>query len=196
MYRLTDSLTDWPTDRPSVHLSACHCTALLIWWENHLQPVSFWSWSWPAIRKLLTLTLWCATDLEFICNRHVIKFDNDDDAGGDGDGDGDGVWQKWMDILSRKSRKPPSCELCQYQFRRHKHLKVNYLCVNPNPSLLLVLAAFMPTPTYHCCCWCWLLSCQPQPITAGAGAGCFHANPNPSLLVLVLAASMVWYSRV
>jgi len=33
-------------------------------------------------------------------------------------------WQKWMDILSRKSRKPPTCELCRYQFRRHKRLKV------------------------------------------------------------------------
>jgi len=49
------------------------------------------------------------------------------------------VWQKWMDVLSRKSRKPPSCELCHYQFRRHKHLKVNAAACQPDTLVLLLL---------------------------------------------------------
>lgn len=32
--------------------------------------------------------------------------------------------QKWLEIKTRKSKKPPKCELCRYQYHRHKKFKV------------------------------------------------------------------------
>lgn len=31
--------------------------------------------------------------------------------------------QRWLEILNKKSRKPPSCELCQYQYQWHKKFR-------------------------------------------------------------------------
>lgn len=37
------------------------------------------------------------------------------------------LFQKWISISTRKTKKPPKCELCHYQFKRHKKFRVNYL---------------------------------------------------------------------
>lgn len=34
-----------------------------------------------------------------------------------------GCLTRWLEILSKKSRKPPSCELCQYQYQWHKKFR-------------------------------------------------------------------------
>ncbi|KAK8769011.1 hypothetical protein V5799_014524 [Amblyomma americanum] len=34
-----------------------------------------------------------------------------------------GCLTHWLEILSKKSRKPPSCELCQYQYQWHKKFR-------------------------------------------------------------------------
>lgn len=36
------------------------------------------------------------------------------------------LFQKWIRISTRKTKKPPKCELCHYQFNRHKKFRVNY----------------------------------------------------------------------
>lgn len=36
------------------------------------------------------------------------------------------LFQKWISISTRKTKKPPKCELCHYQFNRHKKFRVNY----------------------------------------------------------------------
>ncbi|KAK2145634.1 hypothetical protein LSH36_667g00021 [Paralvinella palmiformis] len=33
---------------------------------------------------------------------------------------------KWLEITTKKSRKPPKCELCHYQYHRHKKFKMNH----------------------------------------------------------------------
>jgi len=33
---------------------------------------------------------------------------------------------KWLEITSKKSRKPPKCELCHYQYHRHKKFKFDH----------------------------------------------------------------------
>ena len=33
-------------------------------------------------------------------------------------------FQKWITISTRKTKKPPRCELCHYQFNRHKKFRV------------------------------------------------------------------------
>jgi len=39
-------------------------------------------------------------------------------------------FQKWVRISQRRGRKqPPRCELCHYQFMRHKQFKV---CIKQN----------------------------------------------------------------
>ncbi|XP_067137862.1 uncharacterized protein [Centruroides vittatus] len=37
-----------------------------------------------------------------------------------------GCLMRWLEISSKKSRKPPSCELCQYQYQWHKKFKVRH----------------------------------------------------------------------
>ncbi|CAG2109832.1 unnamed protein product [Medioppia subpectinata] len=37
-----------------------------------------------------------------------------------------GCLMRWLEITSKKSRKPLSCELCQYQYQWHKKFKVNH----------------------------------------------------------------------
>lgn len=34
-----------------------------------------------------------------------------------------GCLMRWLEILNKKSRKPPSCELCQYQYQWHKKFR-------------------------------------------------------------------------
>ena len=34
-------------------------------------------------------------------------------------------FQRWLEITSKKSRKPPKCEICHYQYHRHKKFKVD-----------------------------------------------------------------------
>ncbi|XP_013389797.1 E3 ubiquitin-protein ligase MARCH4 [Lingula anatina] len=34
--------------------------------------------------------------------------------------------KRWLEVCSRKTRKPPKCELCHYQFHRHKKFKCNH----------------------------------------------------------------------
>ncbi|CAH1775989.1 unnamed protein product [Owenia fusiformis] len=34
--------------------------------------------------------------------------------------------KKWLEITSKKSRKPPKCELCHYQYHRHKKFKFHH----------------------------------------------------------------------
>lgn len=33
---------------------------------------------------------------------------------------------KWLEIKTRKSKKPPKCELCRYQYHRHKKFKFHH----------------------------------------------------------------------
>lgn len=37
-----------------------------------------------------------------------------------------GCLMKWLDVSSRKSKRPPSCELCLYQYHRHKKFKASH----------------------------------------------------------------------
>ncbi|GIX67653.1 RING-CH-type domain-containing protein [Caerostris extrusa] len=36
-----------------------------------------------------------------------------------------GCLMKWLEICNKRSRKPPTCELCKYQFHWHKKFKVD-----------------------------------------------------------------------
>ena len=33
--------------------------------------------------------------------------------------------QKWLEVCSKKNAAPPGCELCQYQYIRHKKFVVS-----------------------------------------------------------------------
>lgn len=33
---------------------------------------------------------------------------------------------RWLEIMTKKSRKPPKCELCHYQYHRHKKFKFHH----------------------------------------------------------------------
>ncbi|KAF8785358.1 uncharacterized protein LOC129958306 [Argiope bruennichi] len=37
-----------------------------------------------------------------------------------------GCLMKWLEICNKRSRKPPTCELCKYQFHWHKKFKVGH----------------------------------------------------------------------
>lgn len=51
------------------------------------------------------------------------------------------VFQKWIEISTRKTKRPPKCELCHFQYIRHKRFKVIMhfliLLVNKNPIWIL-----------------------------------------------------------
>lgn len=46
------------------------------------------------------------------------------------------LFQKWISISTRKTKKPPKCELCHYQFNRHKKFRVNSLLVSEEKSVV------------------------------------------------------------
>ena len=57
--------------------------------------------------------------------------------------------QRWLEIMTKKSRKPPKCELCHFQYHRHKKFKVSSQSFNG-----FKLFQFKSVPVhdlyYHC----------------------------------------------
>ena len=54
--------------------------------------------------------------------------------------------QKWLEVSSKRRTGPPSCELCQYQYLRHKKFVVSftrhfsYLMVGPDLAQTVLIS--------------------------------------------------------
>ena len=75
------------------------------------------------------------------------------------------VLQKWLEVCSRKTGDPPVCELCQYQYIRHKKFVVSQTWeYNPNISssqtLRLATGGCRASPARTGCCT--PCSCSPS----------------------------------
>lgn len=61
------------------------------------------------------------------------------------------LFQRWLEICGKKTRKPPKCELCRYQYHRHKKFKVTFQIPIFDSALGVRLATILTSFHFHFC---------------------------------------------
>ena len=71
--------------------------------------------------------------------------------------------QRWIDISTRKTKKPPRCELCHYLFHRHKKFRVN-ITQKINKSITTIFSS-QRQMSGELLSYSWLLYCSRKSLT-------------------------------